>query len=88
MSVADLMIKHQLWTSICRGVLAQEHPRVRVNVVAIEVAFQRLAVPHGGIQIASQSVDLPPLNVNAHLVTRPGARATLMKKITREKEIK
>lgn len=87
--MADLMIKHQLGTSICCSVLAQQHPDVGVDVVAVEVAFQRLAVPHGGIQVPPQGVDLPSLDVNAHLVTGPGTgtalrkqRTTKMKRIT------
>lgn len=80
--MADLMIKHQLGASICCGVLAQQHPGVGVDVVAIEVTFQGLAVPHGGIQVPPQGVDLPSLDVNAHLVTGPGIGTTLRKERT------
>lgn len=80
--MADLMIKHQLGASICCGVLTQQHPGVGVDVVAVEVAFQGLAVPHRGIQVPSQGVDLPSLDVNAHLVTGPGTGTTLRKQST------
>lgn len=81
------MIKHQLWASIRCGVFTQQHPCVGVNVIAVEVTLQRFAVPHRGIQVASQRVDLPSLNVNAHLVTGSGAGTTLIKKTTTKIEL-
>lgn len=63
-----LMVKHQLRAPVSRRVLAQKSPCVGIDVVAVEVTFQRLAVPDAGVQVTAQSVDLTPLRVDAHLV--------------------
>ena len=72
-----LMVEHQLGASVSRRVLAQQGPGVGVDVVAVEVALQGLAVAHRRVQVAAQRVDLPPLGVDAHLVTGARAGATL-----------
>lgn len=63
-----LVVKHKFRASICRGVLAEQRPRVSINVVPVEVTLQRLAVSDRGVQVAAQRVDLPPLRVYAHLM--------------------
>lgn len=63
-----LVVENKFGAAICRGVLAKQCPRVRINVVPVEVTLQRLAVSDGGVQIAAQRVDLSPLRVNAHLM--------------------
>lgn len=64
-----LVVKHQLGSPVSRCVLTEQRPGVCVNVVPVEVALQRLAVPDAGVQVAAQGVDLTPLGVDAHLVT-------------------
>lgn len=64
-----LVVKHQLGSPVSGCVLAEQRPGVCVNVVPVEVALQRLAVPDAGIQVAAQGVDLTPLGVDTHLVT-------------------
>lgn len=76
-SCGYLMVEDQLGSSVSRRVLAQQGPRVGVDVVAVEVALQGFAVAHAGVQVAAQRVDLPPLGVDAHLVAGPSAWATL-----------
>lgn len=71
------MVKHKFGSSISGRVLAQEGPRVGINVIAVEVTFQGLAVSDRGVQITAQSIDLPPLRVDAHLVARARTGAVL-----------
>lgn len=76
-SCSYLVVEHQLRPPVGRRVLAEQRPRVGVNVVTVEVALQGLAVAHAGVQVAAQRVDLPPLGVDAHLVAGTSARTTL-----------
>lgn len=71
------MVEDQLGPPVGRCVLTQQRPRVGIDVVAVEVALQRFAVAHAGVQVAAQRVDLSPLGVDAHLVAGPSARTTL-----------
>lgn len=72
------MVKHQLWPAICRRVLAEQRPGVGVDVVAVEVALQRLAVPDAGVQVPAKCVDLTPLGIDAHLVAGASTRTILI----------
>ena len=72
-AAAYLVVEHQLGPPVGGRVLAEQHPGVAVDVVAVEVALQGLAVADAGVQVATQRVDLTPLRVHAHLVA--GARA-------------
>lgn len=72
-----LVVKHQLGTPVSGRVLAEQRPGVGVNVVPVEVALQRLAVPDAGVQVAAQRVDLTPLGVDTHLVAGASARTAL-----------
>lgn len=56
-----LVVKHQLWPSVGRRILAQQRPGVGVYVIAVKIALQRLAVPDTGVQVTAQRVDLSPL---------------------------
>lgn len=62
------MVKHQLWSSIRRGVFAKQRPCVGLDVIAVKVTFEGLAVSDAGVQVASECVDLASLGVDAHLV--------------------
>lgn len=77
------MVEHQLGPSVGRCVLAEQGPGVGVDVVSIEVALQRLAVPDARVEVTSERVDLPPLGVDAHLVAGASAWTVL----TQEKRL-
>lgn len=65
-----LVVKHKFGSSVSGRVLAEEGPCVGINVIAVEITFQGLAVSDGGVQITAKRIDLSPLRVNAHLVAR------------------
>ena len=71
------MVEHQLGSSVGRRVFAEEGPGVVVDVVAVEVALEGLAVAYRRVQVATQRVDLPALGVDAHLMAGARARTTL-----------
>lgn len=62
------MVEHKFGPPVSGRVLAEQCPRVTIDIVAVEVALQGFAVPDRGVQITAQRVDLPPLRVDAHLV--------------------
>lgn len=72
------MVEHQLGPAVSRRVLAEQRPGVGVDVVAVEVALQGLAVPDAGVQVAAERVDLPSLGVDAHLVARASTGTALI----------
>jgi len=72
------VVEHQLGPAVSRRVLAEQRPGVGVDVVAVEVALQGLAVPDAGVQVAAERVDLPSLGVDAHLVARASAGTALI----------
>ena len=55
------MVEHQLGPPVGGRVLAEQRPGVAIDVVAVEVALQGLAVADAGVQVAAQRVDLTPL---------------------------
>lgn len=81
---AHLVVKDELGPAHGSGVVRDQGPLVPLNVVHVEVTLEALGAPGRGVEVAAQREDLLALGIQAHLVARTCAGATLRLGVPRQ----